>query len=262
MEENINAQPLTKKERRQLRRQEKLEERARREKQASLLSEWKTVAIPLFLTLIIVGGGFWWFHSSQKGSGTPSSSAVSRDASKGKGDLLQVAPDDWIEGNREAKVTVVEYLDFECEACGAYYPLVKRLSGEYGDRVAFVSRYFPLPGHKNSVTAARAVEAAGKQGKYWEMYDTLFQDQRSWSEKPKADPKLFEGYAEKLGLDMERFRQDVDSKEVKERIERDRKAAERLEAEGTPTFFLGGRKIENPRGYEDFKSLLEKELNR
>ncbi len=261
MEENINEQPLTKKERKQLRRQEKFEERARREKQAGLLSEWKTVAIPLFLALVIIGGGFWWFHSNQKGSDVSSSSATAKDVSKGKEDLLQIAPDDWIKGNKEAKITVIEYLDFECEACGAYYPLVKRLSEEYGDRVAFISRYFPLPGHKNSMTAARAVEAAGKQGKYWEMYDTLFQDQKSWSEKPKADAKIFEGYAEKIGLDMEVFKKDVDSKETKERIERDRKAADKLEAEGTPTFFLNGGKIENPRGYEDFKSLLEKELN-
>lgn len=255
MEGNIHEHPLTKKERKQLRRQEKLEERARREKQTGFMSEWKTVAIPLFFAIAIIGGGFWWFHSSQNGLEVSSSTTTSKD------DLLQVAPDDWIKGNKEAKATVIEYLDFECEACGAYYPLVERLSEEYGDRISFVTRYFPLPGHKNSMTAARAAEAAGKQGKYWEMHDILFLDQRSWSEKPKADPKIFEGYAEKLGLDMERFRRDVDSKEVKERIERDRKAAEKLEAEGTPTFFLGGKKLENPRGYEDFKSLLEKELN-
>lgn len=260
MEENLNEQSLTKKERKQLRREEKLEERARREKQSSFFSEWKAVAIPLFFALVIIGGGFWWFHSSQK-EDMSSSSAVSKDVSGEKKDWLKVVPDDWIKGNKEAKVVVIEYLDFECEACGAYYPLVKRLSEEYGDRVAFVSRYFPLPGHKNSMTAARAVEAAGKQDKYWEMYDALFQDQKSWSEKPRADAQLFEGYAEKLGLDMGRFRQDVDSKEIKERIERDRKVAEKLKAEGTPTFFLGSEKIANPRGYDDFKSLLEKELN-
>ncbi len=257
MEENS----LTKKERKQLRRQEKLEERAQREKQAGLMSEWKTVAIPLFLAFVVIGGGFWWFHSNQKGSDATLAPTASKDASKGKTDLLQVVQDDWIKGNKEAKVTVIEYLDFECEACGAYYPLVKRIAEEYGDRVSFVTRYFPLPGHKNSMTAARAVEAAGKQGKYWEMHDALFQDQKSWSERPKADAKIFEGYAEKLGLDMERFRKDVDSKEIKDRIERDRKAGVKLEVEGTPTFFLGGEKIENPRGYEDFKSLLEKELN-
>lgn len=256
MEENTNEQPLTKKERKQLRRQEKLEERARREKETGFMSEWKAVAIPLFLATVIIGGGFWWFHSNQKDSDVSSPIATS----KGKDDLLQVAPDDWIKGNKEAKVVVTEYLDFECEACGAYYPLIKRISEEYGDRVAFISRYFPLPGHKNSMTAARAVEAVGKQGKYWEMYDTLFQDQKSWSEKPKADPKIFEGYAEKLGLDMDQFKKDVDSKEVKERVERDRAAANRLKVDSTPTFFLDGEKIENPRGYEAFKSLLDDAL--
>ncbi len=254
MEENINAQSLTKKERKQLRRQEKLEERARREKQVGFFSKWKTVAIPLFLALIIIGGGLWWANSSQKGSDGSSSTITSKD------DLLQVAPDDWIKGNKEAKVAIIEYLDFECEACGAYYPLIKRISEEYGDRVSFTARYFPLPGHKNSMTAATAVEAAGRQGKYWEMHDTLFQDQKSWSERPKADPKIFESYAEKIGLNMDRFKEDVASKEVKERVGRDRAAANRLGVDSTPTFFLDGKKIENPRGYEAFKSLLDDAL--
>ncbi len=219
-------------------------------------SRWISIGILLFGALFAL-----WKMSSSNAPQTSSSASSTAAPTASPIDVLTIQDDDWVKGDKNALVTLVEYLDFECEACGAYHPLMKRLSEEYGDRVAFVSRYFPLPGHKNSMTAARAVEAAGKQDKYWEMYDALFQDQKSWSERPKADPQLFEGYAEKLGLDMGRFRQDVDSKETKERIERDRKAAEKLGAQGTPTFFLGSEKIKNPRGYEDFKSLLEKELN-
>lgn len=250
MEENA----LTKKERKQLRREEKLEERAQNEKRANFRSKWKRVAILFSLAFIITAGGFWWFQSSQNRPDV-SSSAVTKE------DLLQVAPDDWIKGNKDARVTVVEYLDFECEACRANYPLIKRVSEEYGNDVAFVSRYFPLPGHKNSMTAALAVEAAGKQEKYWEMYDLLFEEQEKWGNRTSPDRKIFERYAEQLGLDMERFKQDVDSKEVKDRVTRDRDAGNRLKVNATPTFFLNGKKIENPRGYEDFKSLLEKELN-
>lgn len=251
MEENISEQPLTKEERKQLRRQEKHKDRLRQEKQKNTRKKLKMAA----LTLLFLGasvGVMSWFNSLSSGQ----SENIPRD----KGSLLEITSDDWIKGNKEAQVAVIEYLDFECEACGAYYPLVKRISEEYGDRVSFVTRYFPLPGHKNSMTAATAVEAAGLQGKYWEMYDILFENQKLWGEKQKADPKIFEGYAEKIGVNMDQFKEDVTSKKVKERVERDRASANRLGVDSTPTFFLGGEKIENPRGYEAFKSLLDDAL--
>lgn len=219
-------------------------------------SRWISVGILLFGALF----AFWKMSSSdapQTSSSAPSTTA----STVASMDVLTVQADDWVKGDKDAPVTLIEYLDFECEACGAYYPLVKRLSEEYGDRVAFISRYFPLPGHKNSMTAALAVEAAGKQEKYWEMYDLLFEEQEKWGNRTSPDRKIFERYAEQLGLDMERFKQDVDSKEVKDRVTRDRDAGNRLKVNATPTFFLNGKKIENQRGYEDFKSLLEKELN-
>jgi len=123
--------------------------------------------------------------------------------------------------------------------------------------VKFVVRYFPLPGHKNSMTAASAVEAAGKQGKYWEMHDVVFENQRDWGEKQIATPVIFEGYAKQLGLDLTKFQQDVISQEVKSRIERDKNTGTTLGIQGTPTFFLNGIKIENPRGYEEFKKILD-----
>ncbi len=134
-----------------------------------------------------------------------------------------------MKGNQKASVVLIEYLDFECESCGAYYPVVQRLSEEFGSDVAFVSRYFPLPGHKNSMTSARAVEAAGKQGKYWEMYDILFKNQGQWGERSSANPEIFEQFAERIGLDLVRFKNDVDSDEVKNRIERDKDAGDKLD---------------------------------
>ncbi len=241
----MEDQQPTKRERRELRQQEKQLEKIQ-QNHSRTVKKWIKIAAIILVAVASIGGIAWNGGTSQPVAPTL--------------DSLSVATDDWIKGNRDSKVTLVEYLDFECEACGAYYPLVKRLSGEYGDRVAFVSRYFPLPGHKNSMTAASAVEAAGKQGKYWEMYDIVFGSQGTWGEKKAPEPAIFEGYARQIGLDIEKYAQDVVSQEVNDRIERDKNAGVKLSIQGTPTFFLNGKKIENPRGYEDFKKILEEAL--
>jgi len=177
-------------------------------------------------------------------------------------ETLAVVGDDHVKGAENASVTLVEYLDYECEVCGAYYPVVKRLSEEYKDDVKFVVRYFPLPGHKNSMTSALAVEAAGKQGKYWEMHDIVFENQKDWGEQRFADPKIFENYARQIELDMDRYSQDIRSQELRDRVERDRRAGQRLGITGTPTFFLNGEKIETPRGYENFKALIQSTISK
>lgn len=171
--------------------------------------------------------------------------------------ILEVVDDDYIKGNKNATVTVIEYLDFECEACGAYYPLVKELSEKYKNDVRFISRYFPLMGHKNGLTSALAVEASSKQGKYWEMYDILFENQKVWGEKQSADPKLFEEYAKQIGLNIDQFKKDVNSKEVKDRVNRDLDNGKKLDITGTPSFFLNGEKIPNPKNKEDFETFIE-----
>ncbi len=214
---------------------------------------WISVSILLFGALFAL----WKISSSDTPKVPVPSVPASTTASM---DVLTVQADDWVKGNKDARVTVIEYLDFECEACRANYPLVKRLSEEYENEVAFVSRYFPLPGHKNSMTAALAVESAGKQGKYWEMYNLLFEEQEKWGNQISPDRRIFERYAEQLGLDTERFKQDVDSQAVRERVMRDRDAGNKLKVNATPTFFLNGKKIENPRGYEAFKSLIDTAL--
>ncbi len=179
-------------------------------------------------------------------------------ANTGQASALEIKANDWVSGTSTAKVTLVEYLDFECEACGAFYPIVTQLKEEYKDDLRLVVRYFPLPGHKNSRTAAHAVEAAGKQGKFWEMYSILFTKQSEWSEKPVANQDQFEKYAIEAGVNIEQWRIDVKSDEVKKRVDDSYKEAVSLNLQGTPSFFLDGKKIENPKGYESFKLLIEK----
>lgn len=211
------------------------------------------LGIMLVTVVVLVGGVFF---ASKMGSPSSSATGNSIPVSDDQKKLLEVVSDDYIKGNKEASVTLVEYLDFECEACGAYYPLVKQLAEEFKTDVRFVNRYFPLPGHKNGLPAALAVEAAARQGKYWEMHDKLFDEQKNWGEKQAADPKIFEGYAQAIGLNMDQFKKDVASKEVKDRVERDKNSGTRLGVSGTPTFFLNGDKIPNPKTPEDFKTFI------
>ena len=169
-----------------------------------------------------------------------------------------VSESDHSRGPASALVTIIEYSDFQCPACAAYYPLVERMYQEASTTVRFVYRHFPLfpTPHKNSLVAAQASEAASNQGKFWEMYDMLFQNQTVWAESNSATA-VFESYAEKLGLDMAKYKIDFDSAEVKARVQRDRDEGEALGINSTPTFFINGKAIVNPQGYEAFKAIIE-----
>jgi protein-disulfide isomerase len=241
MEQNQTA---TKRERQELFRQEKKQEELLRYR-SRFIKKWIKISVPIFLAIASIGGLIWY-------SATQPTIPTS--------EMLSLKADDWVKGNKDAQVTLIEYLDFE--ACGAYYPLIKRLSEEFKNDVKLVIRYFPLAGHRNGLPAALAVEAASKQGKYWEMYDILFENQSSWGERPISDPTIFEEYAKKIGLDIVKFKQDVNLPEVKDRIERDRNSGIKLGVQGTPTFFLNGKKIDNPRGYDDFKTLIESTIKK
>lgn len=165
---------------------------------------------------------------------------------------------DWTKGAQTPKATVVEYSDFQCPACAAYYPLLEEVFAEYKDRVSFTYRHFPLTQHKNAVVAARAGEAAGYQGKFWEMADLLFKNQIEWADLSNADAaKVFESYAEKLGLDMARFKTDVASEATDNQITADQKSGLLSAVDQTPTLFINGKKISNPRSPEELKALLD-----
>lgn len=167
--------------------------------------------------------------------GTPSAPTVLRDNSH----RLDVAED--------GKVTLVEFLDFECEACGAYYPYMEQFREDYADQVTFAFRYFPLPGHGNSVNAAVAVEAAAQQDQLEPMFHRMFQSQAEWGEKgAESQAPLFRTYAEQLGLDMEQYDADVAAPATLERIELDFNEGIALGVEATPTFFLNGERLGTP----------------
>lgn len=152
------------------------------------------------------------------------------------------------------KAVFVEYLDFECEACGAAHPVMTDLREKYGKDVTFVVRYLPL--HGNSMNAALAAEAAREQGKFEEMHDKLFETQAEWSHSESSKEKTFEGYAQELGLDMKQYRASLKDPAAAQRIEQSKKDAQTLGVTGTPTFFLDGEKIE-PTTIADFETKLD-----
>ena len=162
---------------------------------------------------------------------------------------------------KKSELTIVEFLDFECESCGAYYPVVEKLREEYGDRVTFVARYFPMPGHRNGELAARTAEAAARQGKFEEMYTKLFTTQKQWGESQDWKQGVFRGYAEQLGLDMDQFDAALADPEVAGRVQDDQRDGLALGVQGTPTFVVDGERITNPESYEAFKALIDARLD-
>jgi len=159
----------------------------------------------------------------------------------------------------DAAVTFVEFLDFECEGCRAAYPVVEQLRADYGDRVEFVLRYFPLPGHVNGERAARAVEAAAQQGRLEAMYRMMYETQAQWGERRTPADDVFRGFAAELGLDMAAFDAAYGDPATAERIQVDVDDGMALGVQGTPTFFVNGEQV-SPRAVDDLRTAIENGL--
>lgn len=154
-------------------------------------------------------------------------------------------------GKLDSPVTLTEFVDFQCEACYAYYPYVKQVKEQYKDRIRFQVRYFPIvSGHQFALQAARAGEAAARQGKFWEMHDKLFEGQKEW-ERTSNPQSFYDQYAKEIGLDMAKFETDRKSSSVNAVIQKDLRDVQELGGTGTPTFVLNGEKIESPKPSAD-----------
>lgn len=235
--------PLTKKEKRELAKKQKSEEQEKKQ----VVNRVKKFLVWVFTAFVLVF------------LGTKTWSWITTPAPQVAGEAVEVKDTDWAKGKVDAPVTLVEYGDFQCPACADYYALVKRLTQEYPDNLRAVYRHFPLTSiHPKAYDASLASEAAGMQGKFWEMHDLLFEKQTDWANVSNHKEKFVE-YAKELGLDEAKFKQDLDSNVVKEKINSQISSASSLRLNSTPTFFLNGEKIE-PRSYDDFKNAVEEEL--
>lgn len=181
-----------------------------------------------------------------------------------EGDPRKVSKIDHVRGAENAAVTLIEYADFQCPGCGSYYPILKSLEQTYEGKVRFVFRHFPLTQiHPNAFAASRAAEAAGKQNKFFEMHDKLFETQQAWGQTTTNQQSLFEGYAKELGLDIVKFKADYVSGETADRINLDvTTGQETFGVNSTPTFILNGNKISNPKDIDSFKKVIDAELEK
>ncbi len=164
----------------------------------------------------------------------------------------------WIKGSKSAQIILVEYSDFQCSYCARYFRITKRLIEELGDDFQLNFRHYPLKRHTNAELAAKSTEAAGRQGKFWEMHDMLFEKQKEWTKKKNEDAgRLFVQYAVSLNLNVDQFQSDLHSQAVTNKVHNDSISGRRSGVKGTPTFFLNGQKIvDKPRSYETFKDLI------
>ena len=207
----------------------------------------KRFAMILAAIVVVLGGVFWFTKdkSTTKTTGNNSTASLSNH----------------VIGGNAKKVNLTEYGDFQCPACGAYHPVIKQVIEKYKNDIVFQFRNFPLTSlHQNARAAARAAEAADKQGKYWEMHDLLYEQQKSWETTGNAS-SVFEGYAAQLGLNIETYKKDYASNEVNDVINADYNEGQKLNITGTPTFFLQGKKIEDtPRDLDGFSKLIDQAI--
>ncbi|MEK7633002.1 MAG: thioredoxin domain-containing protein [Patescibacteria group bacterium] len=205
--------------------------------------------LTILAAIVVIVAGMAWIGNAQDRAKEPQK--------------LEVAANDndWFEGGKDASVVLVEYSDFQCPACGAYFPVMKGLQEAYGDKLKIVYRNYPLASiHANAQLAAQAAEAAGIQEQFFLMHDLLFGNQQTWS--TETDPtNTFIGYATSIGLDVEKFKTDLTSDEAFESVKDDIRSGDKSNVDSTPTFFLNGVRIEkNPQGLEPFKVLIDAAL--
>jgi protein-disulfide isomerase len=223
--------------------------------QANKATIWFIVGLIVLVTAgVIVAGAY--------SSGTAANNASSTFVSTAAPALTSA---DWSEGNPNAKVTLIEYGDFECPACGEYFPVMQQLLQNYSSTVLFVFRNFPLTTiHPFAEISAQAAEAAGLEGgasKYWAMHDLLYINQNNWSTNSALTPaqvvsQYFDGYAQSIGLNVSTFNNDINATSVSQKIQNDITGGTAAQIGHTPTFFLNLQQIPNPTGLSNFENTL------
>jgi protein-disulfide isomerase len=236
------------------------------------------------LPLLIIGAvllaaiaGGWWFYSNSKtppvktATNSANSNAGNKqppvDQAKALQDAYNNAPSGAqpanMLGSPTATVTVEEFADYQCPTCATVHPMTQELTKIYGNRIKFVYRNFPLQQiHRYAYDAAVAAEAASLQGKFWEMQNQLFQNQREWSSAADA-PKLFEGYAQKIGLDIPKYQNDILGLGAKSRVDADMMRGRRVGVGGTPAIYINGVPVDFSKlNVEAMRQIIDSELQK
>ena len=223
----------------------------------------------IIIVLVLVGvvGGAWYLYSqSQKNAGTANSSNTNRAAANTPRPAVNAPPGanpPNMLGSPTASVTVEEFADFQCGSCAAVHPVIKEIQSTYGSKIKMVFRQFPLTMHDKAYDAAVAAEAAGIQGKFWQMQDQLFVNQQTWA-SPSADHKqLWSEYAQKIGLDVQQWQNDMAGLATKSRVDQDMARGKALGVSSTPSIYINGELVPYPEAnVAGLRRLIDAELQK
>jgi len=230
------------------------------------------VAAALILGASILGGAYMLTMSIDRGSAqlaglneslktvakAPAPAAPARPSAPGRPDPQKVydieVGDSPIRGSKDAKITIVEWVDFQCPFCVRVNPTLEQIAKEYGDKVRVAFKHLPLSMHNKARAAHQASEAAHRQGKFWEMHDRIFASPKDLS------PETYLRYAREIGLDIDKYNSDLSSSSVRKTVDADLAMARKLGVSGTPSFFVNGRFLSGAQPYGSFARLIDEEL--
>lgn len=209
------------------------------------------------IVLLLVAGGIYFFSRPQTSPQTPAPTPTKTTEERGQ---ILIRQDSYQRGDPNAPVTIVEFVDFQCEACTYMHPITQKILDEYQGKARLVIRYWPLDQHKNAKAAVYAAEAAGELGKYWEMYDKLMTERQQWSEANSFFDVFAVRFAKDLGLDGFPTNLQTAAEKYTPKVERDIQDAKTLQVKGVPHFFINGVYYGYLKSYEELKEKIEKEL--
>lgn len=201
--------------------------------------------------MAIIGGLIWTSHSSKLDVSSVNADVVQEKAA------INGQIGDHTYGNMKSKVIIIEYADYQCPGCKSAYPVIKQITEKYKDQIGFIFRNYPLyNAHPNAFAAASAAEAAGMQGKYWEMHDKLYENQSSWSTLGGTDrTDYFASLADQIGGNAGDLRNNLELPAIKQKIDFDAALGKKVNVKGTPSLFSGGKNI-GDQDVKDGKTLI------
>lgn len=202
--------------------------------------------IGIVLVVALIAG--WWFYNNSTTPAARTTTSSTVNSTKNWAETFAKAPAGanpaWTKGPMNAPVVIEEFADFQCPTCASMHPRVQELLATYGNRVRVIYRQFPLQGHQWSYDAACATEAAGMQGKFWDMQNLIFTNQQAWSNSPDAR-RIFTDYAKTLGLDVQKFSDDMIGMAVKNRVDADLQRGRAIGVASTPSFYINNQPLGN-----------------
>jgi len=214
----------------------------------------------IITTLILVVGGVF-LMTKKSPNGTTNTVVVDENLLFSQNSIITsgIVDGKYLDASLSAKVKIAEFGDYECPACIAYHPFITKLLTDFSGKINYTFKNYPLPQHKNAPLASKAVEAAGLQGKYWQMHDKVFENSTNWVSA--TSPKdIFAGFAKEFSLDAAKFTSDMDSKTIADKIQADTDAGIKTKLTETPTIYINGIKVELDGTYEQLKKLTENAL--